>query len=36
MRKGSITGISTSFETIGESGAVEIIVYKNGQAIQFG
>ncbi len=36
MRKGSITGISTSFETISESGAVEIIIYKNGEPIQFG
>lgn len=35
MRKGSITGISTSFNAL-SGGAVEIIVYKNGEQIQFG
>jgi hypothetical protein len=36
MRKGSITGISTSLESLGGDGSVEIIVYKNGNKINFG
>lgn len=38
MRDGSITGISTNLEVInGEDGEmIEIIIYKNGKAINFG
>jgi len=36
MRSGSITGISTSLETLSGKGNVEIVVYRNGKAIQFG
>lgn len=36
LREGSITGISTSLNANGDSGEIEIIVYKNGEAIQFG
>lgn len=36
MRSGSITGISTNLELLSESGELEIIIYKNGNPIQFG
>jgi hypothetical protein len=36
MRKGSITGISTSLESLDGEGSVEIILYKNGNRINFG
>jgi hypothetical protein len=36
MRKGSITGISTNLEALNGEGSVEIIVYKNGEKINFG
>jgi hypothetical protein len=36
MRSGSITGISTSLEALSGEGNVEIVVYRNGKAIQFG
>ena len=36
MRSGSITGISTNLEALKGNGNIEIILYKNGQAIQFG
>ncbi len=36
MRSGSITGISTSLEFIQGAGNAEIIIYKNGEPIQFG
>jgi len=38
MRRGSITGISTSLDVITSSisGQIEIIIYKNGKAIGFG
>ena len=36
MRSGSITGISTDIETLSGNGNIEIIIYRNGQAIQFG
>ena len=38
MRRGSITGISTSLDVItsSNSGQIEIIIYKNGKAIGFG
>jgi len=37
MRSGSITGISTSLEiTKADTKYVEIIIYKNGEAINFG
>ncbi|MEN7982653.1 MAG: hypothetical protein ABFQ65_04350 [Nanoarchaeota archaeon] len=38
MREGSITGISTNLEVIdiAEGGRVEIVIYKNGKAINFG
>jgi hypothetical protein len=36
MRSGSITGISTDIETLKGNGDVEIIIYRNGEAIQFG
>ncbi len=36
MRYGSITGISTSLEILEGSGNLEIIIYKNGEPIQFG
>jgi hypothetical protein len=35
MRSGSITGISTNLELL-NSGNVEVIIYKNGNPIQFG
>jgi hypothetical protein len=36
MRSGSITGISTSLEALAGNGNVDIVIYKNGQPIQFG
>ncbi len=36
MRDGSITGISTNLETLSGEGNIEIIIYKNGEQIQFG
>lgn len=38
MRGGSITGISTGLDVIssGNSGQIEIIIYRNGEAIGFG
>ncbi len=38
MRKGSITGVSTNLEVVngGDSGKIEIIIYKNGESIRFG
>jgi hypothetical protein len=36
MRKGSITGISSSFESLSDSGNIEVVIYKNGKKIQFG
>jgi len=37
MRAGSITGISTSLEIVNANlGDIEIIIYKNGEEIQFG
>ena len=36
MRSGSITGISTELETLSGNGNIEIVIYRNGQAIQFG
>lgn len=36
MRAGSITGISTYLEVLEGTGQLEIIIYKNGEAIQFG
>lgn len=36
MRDGSITGISTNLETLRGEGNIEIVVYKNGEQIQFG
>jgi hypothetical protein len=36
MRSGSITGISTSLEILNGSGNIELVIYKNGKAIQFG
>ena len=37
LRQGSITGISTSLEvTESTSKNIEIIIYKNGEAISFG
>lgn len=35
MRSGSITGISTNLEFL-NSGNVEVVIYKNGNPIQFG
>lgn len=35
-RKGSITAITTNLEIVKEGESVEIIVYKNGEAIMFG
>jgi len=37
MRSGSITGISTNLDVAKESadGRIEIIIYKNGEAISF-
>jgi hypothetical protein len=36
MRSGSITGISTNLEILSGEGEIEIIIYKNGEPIQFG
>ena len=36
MRGGSITGISTNLEILSGDGEIEIIIYKNGESIQFG
>lgn len=36
MRSGSITGISTNLETLKGNGDIEIVIYRNGEAIQFG
>ncbi|VVB84100.1 Uncharacterised protein [uncultured archaeon] len=36
MRSGSITGISTSLDLLKGSGNVEIVIYKNGNQINFG
>ena len=37
MRQGSITGISTNLDvTNSNSGIIDIIIYKNGEAISFG
>jgi len=36
MREGSITGVSTNLESLGGDGSVEILVYKNGEKINFG
>lgn len=36
MREGSITGISTSLEILEGTGDLEIVIYKNGEKIQFG
>ena len=36
MRGGSITGISTNLEVLEGNGEIDIIIYKNGKAIQFG
>jgi len=36
IREGSITGISTNLEVINGSGQVEIIIYRNGENVQFG
>lgn len=38
MRDGSITGISTNLDVVSaaSSGRIEIVIYKNGKAINFG
>ncbi len=36
MRGGSITGLSTNLEILEGTGQLEIVVYKNGEAVQFG
>ena len=36
MRSGSVTGISTSLEFVQGLGNAEVIIYKNGEPIQFG
>jgi len=36
MRDGSITGISTSLEILEGAGELNIVIYKNGNPIQFG
>ncbi len=36
MRKGSITGISTDLEVLNGEGNIEIVIYKNGEAVNFG
>ncbi len=36
MRHGSITGLSTNLEVVGEGGQVEIIIHKNGEKVGFG
>lgn len=36
MRSGSITGISTNIEFTAGTGNAEIIIYKNGEPVQFG
>ncbi len=36
MRSGSIVGISTNLEILGGEGNLEIVIYKNGEPVQFG
>jgi len=36
MRSGSITGISTNLEIVRGKGEIEIIIYRNGEAVEFG
>jgi len=36
MRAGSITGISTNLEVLEGNGNLEIVIYKNGEKINFG
>ncbi len=36
MRPGSIVGISTNLEILDGNGDLEIVIYKNGEPIQFG
>lgn len=36
MREGSITGISTNLEALNGKGEVELVIYKNGEQVEFG
>jgi len=36
MRDGSITGISTNLEIVRGEGEIEIVIYRNGEAVEFG
>ena len=36
MRDGSITGISTNLEVVRGEGEIEVIIYRNGELVEFG
>lgn len=36
MREGSITGISTNLEIVRGEGEIEIVIYRNGEVVEFG
>ena len=36
MRDGSITGISTNLEIVKGEGEIEIVIYRNGEVVEFG
>jgi len=36
MRGGSITGISTNLEIVRGEGEIEVVIYRNGEAVEFG
>jgi len=36
MRGGSITGISTNLEIVKGGGEIEIVIYRNGEVVEFG
>ena len=36
MREGSITGISTNLEVVRGEGEINVIIYRNGEAVEFG
>jgi len=36
IRDGSITGISTNLEIVRGEGEIEVVIYRNGEAVEFG
>jgi len=36
MREGSITGVSTNLEIVRGEGEIEVVIYRNGEAVEFG